>query len=114
MAEHHSRSVKFTGAKCGDCLIGARPLNQELIIKIDNDQEIDGKGGRVLGSFKLLHAGNGDNCQQLEKMVGRNFDSASELVEEVRAISGASKVTHILNRGELVSLRYMMDNITRS
>jgi hypothetical protein len=110
MGTHHANSVRYTGALSGECLVGVRPLNLELIVRISENQpsNLEG-GGPIVGEFDLLHAGSGDYHVQLASLVGRRFESAQALLDELRLLPGASKASHILNRGELASLRRLLE-----
>lgn len=111
MASHHPKSVKHTGALIGECLIGIRPLNFELIVRIAEPQPAGSKGAPIVGGFSLLNAGSGKYHEQLEEFVGRSFESVRMLLNELRRVPGAHKASHILNTGELVSLSRLLETL---
>ncbi len=91
-------TVKETGAKAGDILVGhgSKSLNRGMRIKVHRDQP-KGEGGRIVGSFDLLGSGNGTYASYLEEFVGQSFHNAEELLHAIQA-KGAVKATHLLNR----------------
>lgn len=96
MSKAKPGTVKETGAKAGDVLIGIEGSNRNLQIRIHRNQEA-GDGGRVKGSFDLLDAGDGAYAEYLSKFIGESFLAASELIESVAGKSGAQKCTHVVN-----------------
>ena len=99
MAKTKAGTVKETGARAGDALIGMEDMNRNLQIRVHRDQQ-SGLGGRVEGPFELLHAGDGTYSHFISAFVGDVFN-ARELVRQVTSRSEAVKCTHVLNRNAL-------------
>ncbi len=100
MAKTKPGTVKETGAKAGDILVGVGQVNKNLRIRLHKDQPM-GDGGRIVGSFDLVQAGTGTYSSFLEGIVEESFISANELITRVASKSGAQKCTHIVNRNTL-------------
>lgn len=60
-----------------------------------------GEGGRLVGSLTLLTAGTGAYSSILANLVGQDFASVAELLDEVASASGGQKVRLILNANML-------------
>jgi len=97
-ARHPERVVKATGAKGGDLLIGVRPINLAMRLRITTDQQ-PGVGGRIRGGFRLLDAGSGTYSAALGPLVGRDFAEASDLIALLRRRE--PKVTYLVHTNSL-------------
>jgi hypothetical protein len=104
MAMTKAGTVKETGAKAGDVLIGIEPRNRNLRIRVDRDQTRE--GGRVQGSFELTTAGDGAYSRHITPFAGRSYRSAKELIDQIATRPGAAKVRHVLNRNGLKRQRH--------
>jgi len=105
MSQTPPGTVKETGAERGQILVGIdeEPLNRGLRIRVHDDQAK--VGGRIEGSFDLLDASDGTYAKYLANHVGKRFNNAAELIEEIwNAGEGAKNCRHILNRNKLREL----------
>ena len=101
MAKRRESSVRATGARPGQILVGIGPFNLGLRVKVQKAQA-KGRGGRVEGPFDLIHEGSGKYASCLDGQVGKPYFTAAELLREVSAKGGnAAGCMHILNCNEL-------------
>ena len=96
MAKTKMGTVVNTGANSGALLEGMEPRNMALRLKVHQDQDPE-KGGRIIGSFDLLEAGNGTYAQYFKPLVGQSFCNAAELIDLVASDPNANKCRHVLN-----------------
>ncbi|MBZ0255747.1 hypothetical protein K8I31_06770 [bacterium] len=107
MGKAPAGTVKETGAFTGDCLIGIKPHNKNLIIVISENIERNQGGGRIPCQFHLLHEGNGEYASFIHPNVNNSFFS-DDLINAIQNHPGGEKCTHLLNKNCLVKL----DNLT--
>jgi hypothetical protein len=97
------KTVKESGATGGDTLYGAAAdMNGGLRVRINASQTI-GSGGRLVGSFEVLDAGNGIYSAGIRSVTSkqREWSDASDFITEVSSKKGCAKCTHILNLNAL-------------
>jgi hypothetical protein len=96
------KSVKETGARADDLLVGITPRNMGLVVRIYNGQE-PGEGGRIVGAFEIIHWGEGtysmDLLQASRQQSG--YGSVGELIDVLSAETGKTDFTHGLNANGL-------------
>jgi len=99
-SERHSKenkfggSVKYTGASADSLLIGMKSANEELIIRIYENQKRN-FGGRIQGVFRLINAGTGNYSHYIKEFEGKDVE-ADELVEYIGEKEGKHNI-HIFN-----------------
>lgn len=101
MATSKSGTVKETGAKGRDVLIGMEGMNRNLQIRVHEEQQ-SGLGGRVEGHFELLHAGNGYYSDAILRLVRPDPYTAEEFISLLQSKTEAAKCSHVLNRNALL------------
>jgi hypothetical protein len=96
------RTVKETGARADDLLVGIRPRNMGLVVRIFNDQE-PGEGGRVAGAIEVVHWGQGKYADAVFQACSERsaFGSVDEFIRRVTSVPNAADFTHGLNANGL-------------
>ena len=105
--EPKSDIVKDKGAKVGDILVGIKPSNRDLRVRVHQSQNADRK--QIRGSFDLISAGTGQYAAAMSGLEGTTFQTAKDLIEIVRGKSGNEKCTYILH-GDMLRV----DKLTKS
>jgi hypothetical protein len=106
MSETPPKTVKETGAKANDVLVGIHSnSNPGLLVRVFESQFI-GNGGRIRGAFRILAEGNGKYSEGIRAVIENNsiFEKASDFIKLVSAEDGCSDCTHILNANALWKL----------
>jgi hypothetical protein len=94
MSKTKDGTVKETGAIVSRQLIGIEERNKNLIIEIYKTQKV-GRGGRIIGEFKVLEVGNGRYAKDLKDFKERKFSNAKEFIEEAQLKN--EDITHVIN-----------------
>lgn len=94
MSKTKDGTVKETGAVVSRQLIGIEKRNNNLIVEIYKTQK-PGRGGRIIGEFKIIDAGNGDYADYLKDFENISFNSAKEFIEQARLKN--KDITHVIN-----------------
>ena|SRR5688500_16112961 len=94
MSQTKSGTVKETGAVVSRQLIGIEDRNKNLVVEIYKTQKI-GNGGRIIGEFKIINAGNGYYAKELKEFEGKTFYKAKEFIEEAKLKN--KDITHVIN-----------------
>lgn len=94
MSKTKEGTVKETGAIVSRQLIGIEARNKDLIIEIYKTQKA-GRGGRIVGEFKIIDVGNGYYANDLMDLKNKTFSSAKEFIEE--AALKNKDITHLIN-----------------
>ena len=97
MSQTKDGTIKETGAIINQQLIGIDDRNRNLIIEIYKTQEP--KGGRIVGEFKIISAGDGSYAKELKEFEGETFSNAKKFIDAARLKD--EKITHIINRNGL-------------
>jgi hypothetical protein len=106
MSKTPLHTVKETGAVAGDVLVGIhRSSNSGLLLVIEKDQ-VAGRGGRIFGSFEILHPGMGRYVGGIRKVLETetSFENANEFISAVSKQDSCRDCTHILNANALWKL----------
>ena len=74
--------MSHTGAKMGQVLEGAAPINRGLRLLIFQDQPRSA-GGPICGGFRILDAGDNKHADSLSILVGQATDAA-EVIRTIR------------------------------
>lgn len=94
MSKTKDGTVKETGAVVSRQLIGVENRNRNMIIEIYKTQKC-GRGGRIVGEFKIIDVGNGDYADDLKDFKDREFSSSKEFIEEAKLKN--KDITHVIN-----------------
>lgn len=94
MSKIKEGTVKETGANANQRLIGIEDRNKDLIVEIYKTQKV-GRGGRLVGEFKIIDVGNGYYAKDLMDFKGRTFFSAKDFIEEAKLKN--EDITHVIN-----------------
>ncbi|MCX5815309.1 MAG: HNH endonuclease [Proteobacteria bacterium] len=92
-------TVKHTGAKAGDILVGREKKNQGLRIRVHSSQKE--VGTRIEGGFELLDAGNGDYASSMSEFTGHQFENARQLIDLIKTKPAGKRCKFILGRDML-------------
>lgn len=94
MSKTKDETVKETGAVVCRQLIGIEDRNKDLIVEIYKTQK-PGRGGRIVGEFKIIDVGNGYYANALKDFQNIIFSSAKEFIEKAKLKN--KDITHVIN-----------------
>jgi hypothetical protein len=98
-------TVKETGARAGDVLVGvAAEANAGLVVKVLSPQVPRDDGGRITGPFEVLAAGGGRYAKGIGVVLNEQpafFQNAASFIDKVRSVPGCEKATHLVNANTL-------------
>lgn len=94
MSKTKDGTVKDTGAIVSRQLIGIENRNRNMIIEIYKTQK-SGRGGRIIGEFKIIDVGDGDYANDLMNFKNREFCNSREFIEEAKLKN--KDITHVIN-----------------
>jgi hypothetical protein len=104
MSQTPLRTVKETGARAGDVLIGVdAEANAGLVVEVLSAQVPRDDGGRITGPFKVLAAGGGCYAKGISAVLNEQpaFQNAASFIDKVRSVPGCEKATHLVNANTL-------------
>ena len=87
-------TVKETGAVVSRRLIGIEERNKNMIVEIYKTQKA-GRGGRILGEFTIIDAGNGYYSREIKDFLGQRFKNSKDFIEKAKVRN--KDITHVLN-----------------
>ncbi|MGH9883704.1 MAG: hypothetical protein ACRD6N_19950 [Pyrinomonadaceae bacterium] len=90
-------TVKKAGARAGDVLVGVKPRNARLVVKVKANQD-RGHGGRIEGPFELLDSGTGPYARGIESLrqSQQAFQSVEDFIRKLKRFPGCEAAEHIL------------------
>lgn len=94
MSKIKDGTVKETGAVVCRQLIGIEERNKDLIVEIYKTQK-PGRGGRIVGEFKIIDTGKGYYANDLKDFENIPFNSAKEFIEKTKLKN--KDITHVIN-----------------
>jgi hypothetical protein len=102
MSQTPLRTVKETGARADELLVGITPRNMGIVVRIFNDQPSD-EGGRIVGPFEVLHWGTGTYATDVLKLwhQQQSFASVEEFIDRLSSVAPGTEFTHGLNANGL-------------
>ena len=94
MSKTKDETVKTTGAVVSRQLVGIENRNRNMIIEIYKTQK-SGRGGRIVGDFKIIDVGDGDYAKDLVEFKNKEFRNSKEFIEEAKLKN--KDITHVIN-----------------